>query len=487
MTFNLTTGGVVAAEAVTPSRRPPTLRLRHAIVAALVMQAASGCVTAAKPHNDPLRSAPPAPNRALPDPVAASPSPESAADGPAAAVNPFDGATELQLDALRAQVLRRNPTLMAMRNAFRAAMARYPQAIALDDPMFSYGLGPATIDSDRVDLGQTFDVSQALPWPGKLRLRGEAALSAAGAAEADVEATRLQLVELTDHAFYDYYFVDRAIDINRTNQGLLVDFARIAAARYAAGLGAKQDALQAEVERQHLVHRGIVLERTRAVTTQRLNTLLNLPPDDHLPPPPQTLSGVASLQPAGMLEAAALQHRPQLRALRLRVQQRTAEVQLARREFFPNFTVRGAYNSLWQEDALRPLVGVGINVPLQLGRRQAALDEARAREQQARAELEEERARVRFEVTSAAEEVRESTHAVQLFATAIIPASEDSLAAARSDYEAGTNDFLTLINAEKGLMLARLSYHQALTDYHQRRARLERAVGVPLETVQELP
>ena len=445
------------------------------------------CLGASTPYEQGLRAASqplPSSFRSLSTVL---PSPPNSSSPPEKPSNPFQGHTELKVDELRQEVLRRNPTLAAMQSTRDAANSRYPQVTSLDDPMFSYGLAPGTIGARGLDLGQRFEFSQRFPWPGKLRLRGEAALSEAEAAGEDIEGTRLQLIEATERTFYDYYFVHRAIDINRVNQELLLEFKHIAETRYATGLVPKQNALQAEVEQQNLVHRGIVLERIHAVTTARLNTLMNVPPQNLLPPPPAELAGVAPLPSRESLETAALQHRPELRALALRLQARAADVKLTQREYFPNLTITGAYNSLWEAEERRPMVGVGINLPLWLNRRKAALSEARAKEQRTTARLEEERAQVLFEVSSAVEEVRESTHVVGLYASSIVPAAEENLAAARSGYETGTNDFLTLIAAEKALMLAQLSYHQALAEYHKGLARLERAVGLSLNSVGELP
>lgn len=396
----------------------------------------------------------------------------------------FAGQSELVLDSLRQEVVSRNPTLAAMRSAWQAAIERYPQVTTLDDPQFGYGIAPGTVGSDEVNFGQKFELSQRFPWPGKLGLRGQVALGQAEAAGHDFDATRLRLFEATETAFYEYYFVHRAIEINRTNQELLLELKRIAERRYGAGLVHKQDALQAEVEHKHLVHNGIVLERARSVTTARINTLLNLPPETTLPKPPKTLAGVRSLAPRDVLADNALQHRPELSALVSRVRAHEAEVTLAKREYFPDLAVTGGYNSLWQADELRPTVGIGFNVPIQLGRRDAALSEAQAQERRARSELEATRSQVLFEVSHAADDVNESMHVVRLYAASIIPAADESLESARSGYETGTNDFLTLIAAEKTLMLARLSYEEALASYHQARARLDKATGGALATLE---
>ena len=195
----------------------------------------------------------------------------------------------------------------------------------------------------------------------------------------------------------------------------------------------------------------------------------------------RTLPSIESLQ------AAAIRDQPALRALAFQVEARRADVHLAQLDYFPQVTISGGYNSLWQADDLRPVVGVSLNFPLQLERRNAALREAQAQKQQAQARLEEHRAQVAFAVSQATQNVLENAHVVELYVATLVPAAEENLAAARSDYETGITDFLTLITAEKFLTLATLNYHQALAHYHKGRAALERAVGLRLEDLEVLP
>ncbi len=398
---------------------------------------------------------------------------------------PWADTSELSLDALIDVALGRNPTLASLQASWRAAVERYPQVTALDDPQLGYAVAPTTIGSDTSAFGQRLEFSQHFPWPGKLRLRGEAALSTAEAAGDHVEDARQRLVRGVTEAFYTYQFVHRAIDINQTNQGLLAEFQRIAVGRYAAGLVSKSDALQAEVERQHLVHRGIALERERAVTQARLNTLLNLPPKRPLPQPPREIPQPTVVPAVALLEGVAMETRPELQALAHSIDARSSEVALASREFYPDLSLNAGYNSLWEDSDKRTLVGIAINVPLQLERRRAALSQARAEERRAEARLEEARAKVLLEVSEAYDALVETRHVARLYSSSILPAARESLETARVGYEAGSNDFLTLVATEKALHLAELTYEQALARYQQGLARLAFSVGKPLDALEE--
>lgn len=390
----------------------------------------------------------------------------------------FAGAARLERAVLVREVLRRNPSVRSARWAWKAALARYPQATSLDDPVLGYGVAPASFGSTVVDDAHKVDLSQRFPFPGKLSLRGEIALAEADAAEHDVEAVRIRLATMASLLFDELYFLERALEINAEHLELLEEFLRIATARYEVGRAAQQDPLQAEVTHAHLLHREVVLETARRIAREQVNVLLHRRPTEPLPPPPHSLV----LPPPGSLDrdalvAEALRTRPELRSLEARVEGRESAVALARREFLPDFTLTGSYNTLWQESDLQPFVGVQINVPLRVDRRRAALDEAQAQLARTEAELEGLEVEVRFAVESAVDRLEEARHVRNLYESRLLPAARDQVEAARVGFETGRNSFLALIEAERNLRTTRLGHEEALANVSRRTAELERAVG----------
>src|SRR5262249_30088282 len=148
----------------------------------------------------------------------------------------LEGMAEMSVEALVEQVLVRNPSLAQMAAAWQAASARYPQVTSLEDPVFGASFGPASIGSNEVDFAYRLEISQKYPFPGKLPLRGKAALAEASAAGRDVEDVRLQLVESAKSAFYEYYLVGRALAVNEESLRLLNEFRQNAETRYKTGL-----------------------------------------------------------------------------------------------------------------------------------------------------------------------------------------------------------------------------------------------------------
>lgn len=438
---------------------------------------AGGCTLVPMAPAPPLP--PPLPQPAAPPPVIQQASLEVPACPAAPDALPFASLTVLSAEAVVVEVLARNPSLAQMVAAWQAATARYPQAVALEDPMVAGIIGPASIGSNEVDFAYRLEASQKLPFPGKRGLRGRAALAEASAAGGDVDDMRLQLAESARAAFYDYYLAERALAVNAEGLRLLREFRENAETRYRTALVPQQDVLQADVEIGRQRERELTLRRLRQVARARINTLMHLPPDAPLPPPPEQLPIDQDLPDPAALRAQALASRPDLRAVADRLEAEEAAVALARKEFYPDTELMAAYDAFWQpmERDLRPMLGMRLNLPVYKARRWAAVAEAQARVAQRRAELAQRSDQVQYQVQEAYEQVRESASAAQLYETTILPAAEANVKAAQAAYTTGKVPFLSLVEAQRNVVELRDRYYEVIADYYRRRAALERAVG----------
>jgi outer membrane protein, heavy metal efflux system len=400
------------------------------------------------------------------------------AEAGASDADPFPGAATLERDALVAEVLRRNPSLRAARFAWRAALARFPQETALDDPMLGYAVGPASFSSHQVDDAQRIELRQAFPFPGKLRLRGEIALAEAEAAGHDFAAARLRVATMASLLFDDYYLAERGLEVNHHHRELMGELREVASARYEAGQVSAQAPLQAEFELAALERLQAALESARTLAVAQLNALLHRGPGQPLAAPPAVLA-VPEVGPLdGEAEqAAALAARPELRAAEARIRAGEAAVGVARRAFLPDFALRGGYDGFWEASDLRPFLGVELSVPLQLGRRRAALSQAQAELERVRSERAGTESEVRLAVATSVARVEEARRSLALSRDRLIPAARDQLDAARAAFETGQESFLAVLQAEEDLRDVELGEHEALATLDRRIAELRSATG----------
>lgn len=395
----------------------------------------------------------------------------------------FRGSIALEREILVRAVLQRNPTLRSAHAAWRAALARYPQETSLADPMLGVGVGPRSFATNDVRDAWRADISQEIPFPGKLALKGEVALAEADAAAGDFEAARIRLATITSLLFDDYYLAARTLEVEDHHVALLEELEQSATSRLESGEATLQDPVQAAAELAHRRHDRIRYETLLRTTAQQLNLLLHRPPDLSIPPPPKELipaplpQDIPDTGDAAALVRRALAARPELRAVKSRVTSGEATVSLAEREYFPDFTVTAGYDAFWQERPLQPSVGLQLNIPLRRERRAAALDEAEAKLSRAYSDEQAAVDEVRFSVASAVERLREAQHVLHLQETEVLPAARQFVEAARIGFETGGGTFQTLIEAERGLRTAELDYETARTDLSRRTSELVSALG----------
>ena len=385
----------------------------------------------------------------------------------------------LQREELVRAVLARNPSLEAARQAWRAALAEYPQARSLEDTMASYVIAPLSIRSDTVRFGQVVRLEQRFPAPGKFRFAGEVALAEAEAAQGGHDAMRLALALMASSLFDEYYRVTRVLELNDQHRQLIEDIKATAMIQYEAGRASQQDVLQSEVELAHIIHQRVMLESEREVIVAQINGLLHQRPELPLPEPPAMIAPASvEIADTSTLQDEALDNRPELHAARSQLHAADSSVGLAKRNYSPEIGVIGEYNSMWAEKEHRWMAGVALNLPLQIRSRKGAVEQAEARAQQALAALASEHDEVRVEVDQARHRVLEAHHVVELYRERLIPAAQAQIDAAEFEYETGRSNFQALIDAERSVRSLEIEYEQALASLGQRAAELDRARGI---------
>lgn len=390
----------------------------------------------------------------------------------------FAGAAELDRASLIESVLARNPDVAASREGLRAALSEVDQATAFDDPMVSYEVAPLSVAGD-VPFGQRVELRQRLPFPGKRRLAGEAALAAAEAEAAEIEVIRLELAQMASELFDDYYVVSRALAINEYHQALMAEMKQSAEVQYIAGRASQQDPIQAEVEIAELDRDRLELEAEQAQIVARLNGLLHRHPDAALPPPPARFDLAEG--PGGTsaeLQDLALERRPQREAAQARVRAAQAEIAVARRDYYPDFELMAGYDSMQHDPEHRWMVGVMIEVPLQRGKRRAAVEQAEAETAKMRYEDDRLVDEIRVDVDRAHRRVVEARALVEVNEERVVPAVRDRLDAARAGFTSAQNDFMAVVQAEEDLREAELELEMARAELSRRQAALARAVGL---------
>ncbi len=397
-------------------------------------------------------------------------------------------ADELDLDALIQEALKNNPNLSVLRARRAAFEAKIPQAGALADPSFRFEASHVPLSNFNFGStpmsGNQFVLSQRLPLPGKHRARQRSAQFASDAVAWQLRDRELAIANAVTQPFLSLAYVARAIAITQKNRVLLQDLVRIARAKYAVGKGLQQDVLKAQVSLSALDVQLIALRAEKQLAEARLNLVLNRSPQSPLGAPPDTIALSDVPLSVNALQMLADDARPSLQAMDRAIAMRQAQVEVARRNFWPDVTVDVGYRqrAFTANDPVKGSdfvsVGVGISLPVFGGRKQRLqIAEARANMHRAEARKIAERQQIHYEIQRLVIEAMQHRESAELFRAAMLPQAEQSLASALSGYRVGQVDFLTLLNDHTTLLNFELAYYQHVIAHEKRVADLKSAVG----------
>ena len=405
------------------------------------------------------------------------------------------GATSI--DALVAEALRGNPEIQAAKHEQRAAGQRVRSAGALDDPMLEAGVlnVPAPSGSFRREdmTMKMLGLSQKLPYPGKRGLREDVAGKEAELAGYGYRETVNRVTRDVRNACFDLALVAESTRLVTQNKLVLEQFLKIAESRYSVGQGAQADVLKAQTQLSKMMDELLRLERERPSVEAELARLLGrrgatvAMDAEKLPEVRQPALAFANLRDA------ALKNRPQLLGLQVAIERAGKALELARKDYYPDFDLRLAYG---QRDAT--LMGerrddmvsltLAINLPVwrdaKLGPRVA---EAEAMREQAlelyRAQENELASKLRQQIAMA----EQSAKSYALYASTILPQARLSVDASLSSYRVNRTDFLTLLDSQMTAFGYETSLAQAAVNFQKALAEIDFLTGKSPDSIEPTP
>lgn len=166
----------------------------------------------------------------------------------------------LDLSGLIREFEAANPEIKAARQRWESAKAVVPQVQTLPDPRLQIGYQRMPMVPPVVE-GVMYGVGQDIPFPGKLKLKGEVAQRDAERLEQEYNTTLLR--RLTERGLLQPALRPQSIDIVERNKALLTQFEKTAQARDSVGQAAQQDVFRAQVEISRILDRLAVLDQQK--------------------------------------------------------------------------------------------------------------------------------------------------------------------------------------------------------------------------------
>src|SRR5437868_10528109 len=327
------------------------------------------------------------------------PKPGTTAESPGMAEH---GGMHMSLRELIQEAEEKNPQIAASFHTWQASRNVPKQASALPETQlsvqqFSVGsprpfAGYSNSDFAYIGVGG----SQDIPYSGKRQLRAHVAEHQADSMEAQTDSVRRTVVGNLKMVYFRLAYIQQSLGILQKSDELLNQVQEASEARYRVGQGNQQDVLKAQLQHTKILQEIAHHHQEEGLLEAQIKQLLGRP-QESTDIVTESLKTRALPYTATELLQRAREQNPDVRSKSASIRQQETHVELAHKNFRPDFNVQYTYQHTASQFPDYYMATFGIRLPNR-GRQKAELAEAQENQQRARQELEAESQRVLSEV-----------------------------------------------------------------------------------------
>ncbi len=391
----------------------------------------------------------------------------------------------VSLRELTGEAIKNNPEIVAAQKKYEAARQRPTQESSLPDPMISLGYNSVGNPLPGAGLGKDVlanagvMVSQEIPFPGKLKLKGYMASKEAQAEFQQYQAVQLAVISRLKQAYYRLQYTYVATALLNRNRDLLDKLLKVTEDRYSVGRAIQQDVFKAQTQTSILETRIVKLEQERRSREAEIKSILNRAARTPVGRPedarPKELT--ATLEE---LFAAARRNSPMLGSDQMMIERSELAVNMARKEYYPDVTLNAGYYNM---GSMPPMyeVRADFKVPIYFWRKQrAGVNEQVSSLSQARRTYESTDQSLRYRIQDDFFMAQASAKLMRLYHQTVVPQGNLALESSLSTYETGSVDFLSVLSNFTMVLDYEMSYFDEALNYALALSRLEEMTGQAL-------
>jgi len=389
-------------------------------------------------------------------------------------------AKEINLQTLVKSASTKSPGLKSKKARYDSLRAKVIEAWLPMDPMFGVDVeGQSGFFKAESRMNYEYMVSQSIPFPTKLLLRGIAASKEADMAYQEFKEEERKIVWNVEQPYYSLFLAKKTVEALEETKTLLEQFSRAVRSRYEAGQASQIDNLKVGIELSQVKVELFEWKQKEHVASAEISRQLN-----------QSLDTVYEIGRDLMseefkysrteLETAAIEKKPELQMFKVAVEKAKTEGLLTKTDWLPDIIGRIEVRDFTEEGMEREYDNfIGFSVPVWSlikgvgGTWRGADQEVRAAE----ALYTDMRNETLLGVHRAYAQIESAKFARETFENETLPQARQQVEVALSAYESGKENILMLIDAQRTLKDLQTQYYMALAEYEMGLSDLRLAVG----------
>jgi len=388
------------------------------------------------------------------------------------------------LAQLIAEAEANNTQISAADHSWKAATHVAQQVTTLPDPQFTvqqFSVGSPKpfagfSNSDFAYIG--LGASQDLPYPGKLRLKGEVANREADTQHAQADVLRSSIAEQIKLVYLRLAYLDATLAILQQNDAVLQPLIQSGLSRYSVGQRSQADVLKAQIEHTKILREVTMHHQEMGQLQADLKQLLHRSQDseDILP---EQLAASPLRHTSEELQVLVQSHNPAVHRDANAVQKQDAQLKSAQRDGKPDFNV--GYMFQQTGGGYRDYYVLSLNMRLPRRKRvEGEIAEATERLSQSKQELDSQTQQQLAEVQKEYIAVTSTEDLLKEYQEGLIPQANAAFHSEEAAYQSNKQQFAPVLSSLLDVLSFEHDYQQALFDHETALAHLETLTGATL-------
>lgn len=389
------------------------------------------------------------------------------------------------LEDLIHYALQKNPSIRAVREAWRATIENFRVVTGYPDPQLMVSYYPEPIETRLGPQDWNVNLSQKIPLPGKLSKAGEVVETESRIAKLRLDKTVREVIKSIRESYHELRYIREAKRVAGENLKLLNHLRKVGETAYADDRATLLDMVKAQSQLGQLQYDIILLKDLEQTEITRLNTILNRLPGaeiGHL----QYLPFQTVVYGLDELYQLSEKNQEDILIAQNRIEKGEVKVELARLQNLPDFKLGLFYGSIGTPDIPQPppnagrdTVGVqiGMSLPLWSGKNKGRVARAYAEMKMAREEKAIRVNQVRQKIRSLYFRLENAKRLTELYKYELLPQAAKAIEIAEVWFRNGESSFSDFVEAQAVWYNFQLTFERASADYGKYLASIEQLVG----------
>ena len=377
-----------------------------------------------------------------------------------------------------------NAGLKSYFDTWKSAVEVISQVGVLDDPKIKFSYFIDEVETRVGPQNQIIMVSQAFPWFGVLGLKENIETSKAKIARYQYLDQVLTVIKQVKMAYFDLYYLEQSIRVTQDNISIMKNLERVLLVNYKSGTTAHSSLIRFQIEVVKIEDRLITLKDFKAINIGKFNALLNRGSEepvvfvDELPQNENDFYDKIDM-------VSIYNQNIKLNIIKENIEKGNTEIDLAKKKFYPSFTLGATYIDTEKGDmdiddnGKDPLAAsFSMTIPLWKNKYQAGKRAAQFKKSAHIYSQTEYENTLNFEFKKNSYEFKDAVRKIALYENTLLSKANESLNVTISNFKSGEEGYLDLINSFQTILNFKLLYENAKVNRAKRLASLDYLSGV---------